>query len=261
MTLESDLAAGEFAGTFSAALLDPGHATPEIVVAGPGKGGGLRYNVYRNNVTVSLINVLADIYPAVHRITGDGFFRAMARFHVRAAPPRSPLLFDYGREFPSFIQSYEHARAMPWLADIARIERGWLDAYHAPDLPALRAEVLAAVEPTSLAGLRLVAHPAASIVRSAYPATAIFAMNRSGDAMSPLESSQAQDTLISRPLQDVLVSHLPAGGAIFLDALLNGMPMGPAATAAFEEEPSFDLPANLAAMIAAGVFTAIHFGD
>ena len=28
----------------------------------------------------------------------------MARFHVRATPPTSPLLFEYGRDFPDFIE-------------------------------------------------------------------------------------------------------------------------------------------------------------
>ena len=45
------------------------------------------------------------------RITGEDFFRAMARFHVRATPPTSPLLFEYGRDFPDFIESYEYAQA------------------------------------------------------------------------------------------------------------------------------------------------------
>jgi hypothetical protein len=58
----------------------------------------------------------------------------MARFHVRATPPTSPLLFEYGRDFPAFIESYEYARNMPWLADTARNERAWLDAYPAADL-------------------------------------------------------------------------------------------------------------------------------
>jgi len=45
-----------------------------------------------------------------------------------ATPPTSPLLFEYGRDFPAFIEGYEHAQDMPWLADTARIERAWLDA-------------------------------------------------------------------------------------------------------------------------------------
>ena len=76
----------------------------------------------------------------------------MARFHVRATPPTSPLLFEYGRDFPAFIEAYEYAQAMPWLADVARIERAWLDAYHAADAAPISAETLAAIPPTRLAG-------------------------------------------------------------------------------------------------------------
>src|SRR5215467_11346044 len=65
----------------------------------------------RNNVTVSLVDALAAIYPAIQRITGVDSFRAMARFHVRTTPPTSPLLFEYGRDFPAFIEQYECARS------------------------------------------------------------------------------------------------------------------------------------------------------
>ena len=126
-----------FAAVFAQGLTDPARATPADVVGPRGKAAIKRYNVYRNNVTVSLINALAATYPAVQRITGVEFFRAMARFHVRATPPTSPLLFEYGRGFPAFIEGYERAQDMPWLADTARIERAWLDAYHAADVPPL----------------------------------------------------------------------------------------------------------------------------
>src|SRR5246127_1468390 len=109
-----------YAAAFAAALIDPERETPAIVAGPAGKGAEKRYNVYRNNVTFSLIDALAAICPAVQRITGIDFFRAMARFHVRATPPSSPLLSEYGRDFPDFIDSYEYAKLMPWLADVAR---------------------------------------------------------------------------------------------------------------------------------------------
>ena len=92
-----------FTAVFAHGLTDPACATPVDVVGPRGKAAIKRYNVYRNNVTVSLINALADTYPAVQRITGVEFFRAMARFHVRTTPPPSPLLFEYGRDFPTFV--------------------------------------------------------------------------------------------------------------------------------------------------------------
>jgi hypothetical protein len=250
----------EYAAAFGPGLTNPEIEPPNDVVSAPGKGVIKRYNVYRNNVMVSLIDALAAIYPAVQRITGVEFFRAMARFHVRATPPVTPLLFEYGRDFPLFIESYEYAREMPWLADTARIERAWLDAYHAADVAPLAAEAFARIDPASLAHIRLVPHPAARIVRSRFPAVAIFSMNRTDAAVSPLCSSDAEDALVTRPEQDVIVSRLPAGGAAFLMALIAGSTLGAAVEAAFGETAFFDLPANLAGMISAGVFTAIQPG-
>ncbi|WOK20857.1 putative DNA-binding domain-containing protein [Rhodopseudomonas sp. BAL398] len=83
-------------------------------------------------------------------MTGFGFFRATARLHVRATPPKSPLLFEYGRDFPAFVQSFEHAQDMPRLADAARIERGRLGAYHAADARPCRPTSLPPCRPTGL---------------------------------------------------------------------------------------------------------------
>jgi Putative DNA-binding domain len=71
-----------YAAVFAAALLDPDVATPAAVAGPKSKGARKRYDVYRNNVTVSLINALAAVFPATQRITGEDFFRAMARFYV-----------------------------------------------------------------------------------------------------------------------------------------------------------------------------------
>ena len=250
-----------FAAVFARGLIDPVCTIPVDVVGPRGKAAIKRYNVYRNNVTVSLINALAATYPAVQRITGIEFFRAMARFHVRATPPTSPLLFEYGKDFPAFIEGYEPAQDMPWLADTARIERAWLDAYHAADVLPLSPDVLAAVPSDRLPDLVFTAHPAVRIVRSAYPAVAIFAMNRVEGPITPLRSSTAEDALIARPEMEVAVRLLPPGGAAFLKSLIGGATLGVAAAIAFTETPSFNLPANIAGMIEAGVFATIHLGD
>ena len=250
-----------YAGGFATALTDPMRATPTGVVGPHGKAADKRYSVYRNNVTVSLIEALAAIYPAVQRITGVEFFRAMARFHLRSTPPTSPLLFEYGRDFPSFIESYEYARDMPWLADTARIERAWLDAYHAADAPPLSPAALAAVPPNRLGDLSFTVHPATRIVMSKYPAVAIFAMNRSTAPVTPLRSDAAENALVTRPDMAVDVRLLSSGDAIFLTSLIGGETLGAAATAALTETPSFDLSTSIAGMVEAGVFTAIHFGD
>jgi Putative DNA-binding domain len=250
-----------FAAAFAPALIDPACAVPDDVVGPRDKAAFKRYNVYRNNVTVSLIDALAAIYPAVQRITGVNFFRAMARVHVRATPPTSPLLFEYGRDFPAFIETFEHAQDMPWLADTARIERAWLDAYHAADVPPLSGEMLASIASDRLGDLVFAPHPATRIVRSPYPAVAIFAANRVDGPVTPVRSGAAEDALITRPEMAVTVRRLPLGGATFLTSLIEGTTLQAAAAAAFADTPSFDLPGGIAAMVEAGVFTSIRIGD
>lgn len=249
------------AAAFAAALLDPARATPSIVAGPDGKKAEKRYNVYRNNVTVSLIDALAAVYPAVQRITGVVFFRAMARFHLRATPPVSPLLFEYGRDFPAFIEGYAHARPMPWLADVARIERAWLDAYHAADAAPLAAVALASVSPERLARVIFTPHPATRIVRSNYAAATIFAANRETTDVRRIDASEAEDALITRPDLDVIVRHLPAGGAVFARDLMAGRTLGDAAASALSASPAFDIAANIAGLIGAGAFISVTSGD
>ncbi|HYZ40857.1 MAG TPA: DNA-binding domain-containing protein [Stellaceae bacterium] len=249
-----------YVAALSLGLIDPDYPTPPGVIGPNGKGAIKRYNVYRNNVTVSLIDALAAVFPATQRITGVDFFRAMARFHVRATPPRSPLLFEYGYDFPDFIENYEYARPMPYLADIARVERAWLDAYHAADLAPLPPEHLAAVPAEALADVVFVPHPAARVVHSQFPAMSIFAANQGDGLVVRIENFVPEDTLITRPDQEVAVRLLPAGGAEFLTQLMLGRPLGDAATGALEASPDFDLASNIAGMIEAGVFAALQPG-
>jgi hypothetical protein len=185
----------------------------------------------------------------------------MARFHIRETPPTSPLLFEYGRDFPSFVEQYKYAQAMPWLPDIARLERAWLDAYHAADADTLTPEVLAAVPSEWLADTIFVAHPSTRIVRSRFAAVAIFVANRAEGPVGPIDVSEPEDAVITRPDLDVVVRRLPDGGAVFLTHLASGKMLGEAATAAFETTPLFDLSANIAGVIQAGAFTTIRRGD
>ena len=251
----------DYSAVFSAALLKPDRETPALVSGPAGKAAAKRYNVYRNNVTVSLIDTLAEVYPAVQRITGVEFFRAMARFHIRETPPTSPLLFEYGRDFPDFIERYEYAQGMPWLADTARIERAWLDAYHEADAAPLTASDLASFPPERLADLVFAPHPATRLVRSRFAAVTIFAANRVPAPVEEIDASQAEDTLITRREFDVVVRRLAPGEADFLSALMAGRPLGEAAGAGLEAHPGFNIGVGLATVIEAGAFVSASPGE
>lgn len=262
LTLATPKSAGPaYSAAFSAALLRPDLAVPALVLGPAGRTGGRRYDVYRNNVTVSLIEALAAIYPTVQRIMGAALFRATARVHIRETPPTSPLLFEYGRDFPAFIEAHQYALGMPWLADTARIEREWLDAYHAADARPIAASTLASFPPERLADLVFAPHPATRVVRSRFAAVAIFAANRAAGPVERIDAGEAEDALITRPEFDVVVRRLAPGEAEFLSTLMAGRPLGEAAAAALEARSDFDVGMGLTTLIESGAFASAHLGE
>jgi hypothetical protein len=103
------------------AILDPGAPTPAGLADGAGRPATRRFAVYRNNVVASLSEALEVAFPAIAKLVGNGFFRAMAGIFVRAHPPRSPLMMLYGAEFPDFLATFAPVAHLPYLADVARL--------------------------------------------------------------------------------------------------------------------------------------------
>lgn len=244
------------AGGFRAAILDPSRANPPTVAGPRGKRAVKRFNIYRNNVTVSLIEALVDIFPAVGRIAGPTLFRDMAREFVRAHPPSSPLLFLYGHEFPAFIETFQHAARMPYLADVARVERAWLTAYHAADLEPLAPQALAAIDPEHLGDATFTAHPATALVSSSYAIFDIFDANRNSDPVGKIDASRPQAVLVTRPGAEVTVIALPDGHEAFFETLLSGGTLGEAARAGMEAAGTFVINEAIGGILSTGAFIA-----
>lgn len=243
--------------TFSSALSKPESGTPSGLVGPDGKQAVKRFNVYRNNVTVGLIGALADTFPAVLRLVGEPFFEAMARVYVQKEPPSSPLLFRYGAGFADFLERFEPAQHLPYLPDVARLERAWLDAYHAADAPMLDPQVLGIVAPEALPEQRFLVHPATRVLRSDFAAVSIFSANRLSDDVPAIDPAVPEDGVITRRDTDVEIRHLPPGAAMFFTALIEGQTLGSAAERATAEAEDFDLASAIRAMLEAGVFTGL----
>jgi hypothetical protein len=120
---------------------------------------------------------------------------------------------------------------------------------------------LAAVPLDRLVNAVLKPHPATRVIRSRFSAVTIFTANRSGCQDSRVEVVKPEDALLTRPALEVEVRQLPPGGAIFLSLLITGGSLGAAASAAFSESLSFDLPANICGLLQAGAFTAVLCGE
>jgi len=246
---------------FAAALLDAQRPCPAGLLAWNGSDPAKRFAVYRNNVVSSLIDALADTFPVTRELVGDEFFRAMARVFVAAIPPRSPVLAEYGQEFPAFVESFPPARGVPYLADVARLEWLYLTAYHAPDAePLSEAGFQAALASADdLPGARIRLHPSAGLLRSPYAVFSLWAAHQGALDIGTVDPYQAEDVLVVRPRWDVLVLPLRPGAGRFVAGLAGGSAFGESARAASETRPDFDLGATLADLIGAGAVVALDF--
>jgi len=248
----------DFAATqaaFAAALTDPSKALPPGVVSPRGDRDGKRFAVYRNNVHVGLTQALAKRFPVTRRLVGEEFFAGMARMFAGREKPASPLLFLYGDGFPDFIATFEPAKGVPYLADIARIEAAWTRAYHAADIEPLGTASLVGIEPAKLVGLRLPMHPAAAVIVSPYPAGAIWASHQR-EAVAPVSEWSAETVLVARPALEVVVHVLPPRDAAFARELFAGATLGDAAAAQFAADGRFDFGSALLGLLGLGAFRA-----
>lgn len=238
---------------FAEALLDSELPMPPGLIGPDGKPSERRFAVYRNNVVAGLIDTLQAAFRAVHRIVGAEFFRAMARVYAANRPPASPIMLRYGESFPDFIEAFAPAATLPYLADVARVERAWTEAYHACDAAPIDPAILMSVPPDALPALQLRLHPSVRIVRSRFPALTIWHMNVGDGVPHPIDvDSGGEDILVTRPEADVELRALPDGGADFLSALLGGLSVLEATKSALISDSGFDPYANLSGLLRTG---------
>src|SRR5258708_37858687 len=128
------------------------------------------------------------------------------------------------------------------LAVTVRVERAWLDAYHAADADPLSAAPLGSFPPEQLADLVFVVHPATRVVRSRFSVVTIFAANRGEAPVDRIDASVPEDALITPPDLYVVVRHLPPGAAVFLTRLMAARSRGEAPALARVDAPRFGYP-------------------
>jgi len=233
----------EFQSTFAAALR--GDSSPPSAEAQPAVA------VHRNTVALGLREALAGNYPTVRRLVGDAWFDAAAALFALRHPPRDGVLARYGDGYAEFLQGFEPARELPYLPDVARLDRAWTEAHLAPDAPVLEARALAALAPGDLEGLRLVTHPSVRALRFDGPAFTIWRRHRENAALDEPLEWRAENALVLRPVADVRWWEIEAGALEFVSACAEQ------ASIAGALERAADVQA-WPALVAAGAFTRLE---
>lgn len=223
---------------FLDAVVDEAHAgrSPRLR---PGRlDDAERLAIYRRNLHSNWRAALADTHPVVERLVGPAFFGEAARRYALEHPSASGDLNRFGSGFAAFLGAYEHARELPYLADVARLEWAWHECFHAADAPTLDLAALAAVPPERHGEIRFALHPALRLVESAHPILAIWEANQPERDGTPDRLEGADRVLVHRPHLDVEVTSLDAQAFAFLRAIDAGASFEDAAERAAYDDPA-----------------------
>lgn len=194
-----------------------------------------RLAVYQNNVMFSLIRALTALYPVTEKLTGEQFFRALARDYVLQYPPESPVISYYGSAMSAFIEKHEQCRPLPYLADMARLEWYCHCALHAKDASLLGPEILQQLQADKLHCTGLLLAPCVHLLRSAFPLQLIWSSNLEGrDDVVDLSREGADDLLVYRKDWQVQVVRLAPEHYHALDGFRQGLSIEAVLTAGMQ---------------------------
>jgi len=213
------------------------------------------FKVYRNTVLKASVDALAANYPTIVRLVGDEWFRSAALIHACAEPPESVCLIEYGQGFAGFLDGFGPAADLPYLGDVARLDRCWTECHVAADEAALDSSMLAALSEVDL--LRSALRPRASVRwrwAPSQPAFSIWQANRAQRALAGQLDWSGEGALLSRIDGQVAWQAASRGMCVFLDACAAGDDLQSATGQAVAAEPELDVAHLLGTLISAQAF-------
>lgn len=230
---------------FNRAIGDAGSAPPHR-----------RFGVYRNNVTAALVTALRVRFPMLHRLLGESAFFSITSEYISNHKPGSPVLIDYGANFPDHLAAIN---AESRIIDLARLENGWWQAYHAEESEPLDAQAFAALDPDSLDQIGFRFHPSVQVLHLSTEAASLWQALQVGveKAHELAKAVAPQFVLVARPDADVSLLVIDEPSAGFLSLLIGGATLGEA----FAAHPGIDITRQLQRLIGTRICTAFHEGS
>ena len=216
-----------------------------------------RLAVYRNTVAKGCAEAIRAQFPTVETVVGEAWLRDAAGRFARDHPPEVPDLSAYGAAFPDWLGAFPPAADMPWLADLARIDRARTEALFAADAAPLDPQALAALGADDYARQALLLHPAARVLWFEAGVPDLWLALQDGPAEAAL-APEPQGLLIVRPRLAIEALGLTAGPYALLAATGRGESLAEAGAAALSAEPGLDLAAAFAHLIGVGAFAGLR---
>lgn len=203
------------------------------------------FAVYRNTSARGAVEALRAAYPTVDMLVGEKMFTQVALDYRGEQPPAGPVLSDYGRSFSGFLAKQPWTCELPYLADVARLDWLWLDAFIAQDAPALS-------RPISGEN-RIALHPATRFAWMTTPAMTIWLAHRNPPEFTELDPEWVEEgALFTRPRLEVRAEMIDAAFHHLLVACAAPASLGDVASTVASAFPHARVPELLQRGVASG---------
>jgi hypothetical protein len=214
-----------------------------------------RLRVHRNNSLRACIDALASSYATVQRIVGASYFDVLGAAYVARHPPTTRSLVGYGEHFPGFVADAETLRGLPYLGDMARLDRAFLESSIAADCTALDIAAAAALPFEELAALAPGLLPSTRIVSLKWNVYDAWSANRE-EAEPPRTrvEQQAEYVLFARPQLEVAHAGITIAEGEFLQRVADGLTILAALESAVGIDPTCDPTLLIATAFRTGIF-------
>jgi len=219
-----------------------------------------RLAIHRNHFATTLIDALGGIFEATRALLGPEFFDAFAKCYVRAHPPSTPGLFEYGEAFPDALANTPGLADHGYVIDVARLEWAMHESFHAPAAPALQPSRLTALPADQIGDALLEAHPTVRLIQATFPVHALWRGALDNAVDGDMLHGEPAHLILSRPNLDVELAPLAPAAYAFVNALFAGQSIGQAAgtgASAGTTTGEFDLGETLGACLAQTVFADV----
>lgn len=218
-----------------------------------------RLKIYRNHIVTTLSDVLVMNFPLVEILTGEGFLRTAAKLYLFDNPPMEACLDRYGNSFPDFLKGYEHAKDLPYLADVARLDWEMNEARIAKQDNTLSVESLAQIDPNLLEGAVFKVKQSVRLMQSEYPLDKIYYFCEQDEENRGELNVDKSPTyiLVTRMEWDPKIFKLDEAEYGLLSALQEDVPLGECLEETLNKFPEFNFGEFLQNYIGLETFSEI----
>ncbi len=117
-----------------------------------------RMALYGNAYVLRLKEALSTDYERLHSYLGDELFENLLQNYITNYPSHHPSLRYFGQHMVDIVEQIEPYNQFPEIAEIARIEKTFLDSFDAADEQCVTLDDLAKIQPEAWPALTLRFH-------------------------------------------------------------------------------------------------------